>query len=315
MTGLVLLPIAGILSAQCGGNDVVDSADALADGTVDGGTLDAALDANLADRQRETSSEDSGMFDARTDAEAALLDAEGGSPMPTEGGDADGPVNAGDAEAGFDGGVVVAPPGLGTSKTFAVLAGTTVTNSGATTAITGDVGVWPGTAVAGPPSGQVNGTIHPGDGAAMQAEADLTTAYNNLAGRPCLTTMTSVDLGGKTLGPGVYCFASSAAQTVGDLTLDGQGNPNAVWIFQIGSTLTISTNVSTVMINQGNACNVYWQVGSSATINGGAQFKGNILAQVSISLLTNANVSPGRTLTQMAAVSLLSNTISNAGCP
>jgi type VI secretion system secreted protein VgrG len=149
----------------------------------------------------------------------------------------------------------------------------------------------------------------------MQAEADLTTAYNNLAGRPCQHPMTGVDLGGKTLPPGVYCFGVAAAQTVGALTLDGQGDPNAVWIFQIASTLTISTNLSTAMIGGGNACNVYWQVGSSATINVDAQFKGNILAQTSITLLTGANVSPGRTLAQTGAVTLDSNAISNAGCP
>jgi type VI secretion system secreted protein VgrG len=148
----------------------------------------------------------------------------------------------------------------------------------------------------------------------MKAEADLTTAYNDLEGRPCEHTMTGVDLGGKTLPPGVYCFAVAATQTVGDLTLDGEGNPNAVWIFQIASTLTISSNLSTTMIGAGNACNVYWQVGSSATINGGAQLKGNVFAQVSISLLNGANVSPGRTLTQTAAVTMQSTDISNAGC-
>jgi hypothetical protein len=149
----------------------------------------------------------------------------------------------------------------------------------------------------------------------MAAEADLTTAYNDLAARPCQHSMTGVDLGGKTIAPGVYCFAVAAAQTVGDLTLDGEGDPSAVWIFQIGSTLTIFSNLSTIMINGGNACNVYWQVGSSATINGGAQVKGNVFAQASISLLDGANVAPGRTLTQTAAVTMQSADISNAGCP
>jgi type VI secretion system secreted protein VgrG len=149
----------------------------------------------------------------------------------------------------------------------------------------------------------------------MKAEADLTTAFNDLAARPCQHTMTDVDLGGKTLPPGVYCFAVAAAQAVGDLTLDGQGDPNAVWIFQIASTLTISPNVSTTMIGGGNACNVYWQVGSSATINGGAQLIGNVFAQASISLLNGATVSPGRTLAQTAAVTMQSTNISNAGCP
>jgi hypothetical protein len=127
--------------------------------------------------------------------------------------------------------------------------------------------------------------------------------------------MTGVDLGGKTLPPGVYCFGFTAAQTAGTLTLDAQGNPNAVWIFQIGSTLTISTNLSTTVIGGGSACNVYWQVGSSATINVGAQFSGSILAQASITVQTGASVSPGRTLTQTAAVTLDTNAISKAGCP
>jgi len=277
--------------------------------------------------------------DAATDAEAGLRDADSGlldaadargvdsgdaDATAVEAGDADATAvdaadggasdaDSGDADAGVEGGVVA--PLLGTAKTFAVLAGSTITNTGVTTAVFGDVGISPGTALVGLTAGQVTGTIHLGDAVAMQAEADVTTAYNNLAGRPCQHTMTSIDLGGKTLPPGVYCFASSAAQMVGDLTLDGQGDPNAVWIFQIGSTLTISTNVSTTMINSGSACNVYWQVGSSATINGGAQFKGNIVAQASISLLTGANVSPGRTWAQTAAVTMQSSAISIAGCP
>ncbi|MDP9150775.1 MAG: ice-binding family protein [Myxococcota bacterium] len=218
------------------------------------------------------------------------------------------------ADAGVEGGTVV-PPALGTAATFAVLAGSTITNAGAATALVGDVGISPGTALVALTTWQITGTIHLGDATAMQAEADLTTAYNDLAGRPCQHAMTSIDLGGKTLAPGVYCFAVSAAQMVGDLTLDGQGDPNAVWIFQIGSTLTVASNLSTTMINAGNACNVYWQVGSSATINVGAQFKGNVLAQASISLLTGANVSPGRTLTQTAAVTMQSSAISNTGCP
>jgi hypothetical protein len=336
---LVLLPIGALLSAECGGNDVIDSTDASADAAFDGGTVDAVSDGNLADRPAETSSGDSGMPDAGTDAaedgspEAA--DAGGADAGDARAGDADaggadaggvdaggvdargadaGDANAGDADAAVEGGTL-APPALGTAKTFAVLAGSTITNTGVATAIVGDVGVSPGTALTGLTAGQVTGTIHLGDAVAMQAEADLTTAYNNLAGRPCQHTMSNIDLGGKTLPPGVYCFASSAAQMVGDLTLDGQGNSNAVWIFQIASTLTIATNLSTTMINGGNACNVYWQVGSSATINGGAQFKGNILAQASISLLTGANVSPGRTLAQTAAVTMQSSAISNAGCP
>jgi hypothetical protein len=355
----VLFSIGILLSAGCGGNDVIDSVDGSGDATFESGAFDAVSDPTLADRPNDTASGDTGpdARDAGPDADAAVSDAAGlldTGPAPdvvlvdspglfdaesglldapglldAEGGLVDGAdaggvdaggmdaagLDGGDAEAGSEGGIVIAPPSLGTARTFAVLAGMTITNTGVTTAIVGDVGISPGTALVGLTAGQVTGTIYLGGAVAMQAEADLTTAYNNLSGRPCTHDMTSIDLGGKTLPPGVYCFASSAAQMVGDLTLDGVGDPNAVWIFQIASTLTISTNLSTVMIRSGNACNVYWQVGSSATINGGAQFKGNILAQASISLLTGANVSPGRTLAQTAAVTMQSSAISNAGCP
>jgi hypothetical protein len=298
--GLLLVSIAVLLLVRCGGSDVVDSADASTDAV-----LDTLSDAILADGPDETSSEDSGTPDVGAGEETTFHDAEAGSPDAADAGE-----GAAEAEAGG-----VAPPALATASTFAIIASSTVTNTGTATAVVGDVGISPGTALVGLTAGQVTGTIYLGDAVAAQAEADQTTAYNNLVGRPCQHTMTSVDLGGKTLPPGVYCFAVSAAQAVGDLTLDGQGDPNAVWIFQIGSTLTIGSNLSTTMINGGSACNVYWQVGSSATINGGAQFKGNILAQASISLLTGANVSPGRIFAQTAAVTIQSSVISIAGCP
>ncbi|MDP9001474.1 MAG: ice-binding family protein [Myxococcota bacterium] len=347
---VVVLPIAALLATECGGNDVIGSADASGDVTIDTNATEGASDTS-ADRPADSISESVGMADAadanmRTDgntgpdADAGLRDGEGGSGDAAEGGDAEGGdagagrgdsgdaqagsdagdaeaggMDAGDAEGGFEAGPILLPPVLGTARTFSVLAGATITNTGVATAVFGDVGISPGTALVGLTAGQVTGTIHLGDAVAMQAEADTTTAYNDLAGRPCQFTMTNIDLGGKTLPPGVYCFAISAAQAVGNLTLDGLGDPNAVWIFQIASTLTIASNLSTVMINGGNACNVYWQVGSSATINGGAQFKGNILAQASISLLTGASVSPGRTLAQTAAVTMDNSAISNAGCP
>jgi hypothetical protein len=310
--GLALLLIAGGLSTECGGNDVIDSADSSTDGSFDSGPVDAAMDSMLADSSPEEAdgSFDSGPVDAADGATDSML---------AESGLADAGPDAGDAsldaaDSGFEGGGLAAPA-LHSAKTFAVLASSTITNIGVTTAIVGDVGISPGTALVNLPSGQVSGTIHLGDAVAAQAQSDVATAYNDLVGRPCQHVMSSVDLGGTTLAPGVYCFAIAAAQMVGNLTLDAQGDPNAVWIFQIGSTLTIATNVSTNMINQGNACNVYWQVGSSATINTGAGFKGNILAKASITLLTGANVSPGRTFAQTAAVTLDSNGISNAGCP
>jgi hypothetical protein len=311
--------LAAFLSAACGGSDVVDSADA----------ADATSDQGETPPPDATSDEKTDSTDALPEGSAGSLDVSAGETEPSEssgpdgesGGDASrdasresGDEDSGSADGAIEGGTI-APPALGTARTFAVLAGSTITNTGTATAIVGDVGISPGTALVGLTAGQVTGTLHLGDALAMMAEADLTTAYNDLARRPCEHTMTDVDLGGKTLPPGVYCFAVAAAQTVGDLTLDGEGDPNAVWIFQIGSTLTISSNLSTTLIHGGNACNVYWQVGSSATINGGAQVKGNVFAQASISLLDGANVGPGRTLTQTAAVTMQSTGISNAGCP
>jgi hypothetical protein len=318
--GVLLAPLAGVVSLECGGSDVIDAVDGSADATSDGGETssegmsDAGVDSN-----EGTPEAAMGSLDVATAGETAAGEADGTESGDVEAGGAEvgleaGGVDAGGTDATVEGGTI-APPALGTARTFAVLAGATITNTGTATAIFGDVGISPGTALVGLTAGQVTGTLHLGDPAAMKAEADLTTAYNDLAGRPCQHTMTDVDLGGKTLPPGVYCFAVAAAQAVGDLTLDGQGDPNAVWIFQIASTLTISPNLSTTMIGGGNACNVYWQVGSSATINGGAQLKGNVFAQASISLLNGANVSPGRTLAQTAAVTMQSTNISNAGCP
>ena len=134
-------------------------------------------------------------------------------------------------------------PSLGTAQSFAVLGGSTVTNTGPTI-ITGDLGVSPGTAVTGFPPGIVTGgTIHAADAVALQAQSDTTTAYNDLAGQACTIDLTGQDLGGLTLVPGVYCFSSSA-QLTGALTLDAEGDPNAVWVFQIGSTLTTASNSS-----------------------------------------------------------------------
>lgn len=198
-------------------------------------------------------------------------------------------------------------PSLGTADNFAVLAGSTVTNTGPTT-VRGDLGVSPGTAVTGFPPGTVTeGTIHTNDAVAQQAQADLTTAYNELAGMACDTTLTGQDLGGLTLGPGVYCFTSSA-QLTGTLTLDAEGDPNAEFIFQIGSTLTTASNSAVEVINGGNDCNVYWQVGSSATIGTATGFAGNILALTSITVNTGANTA-GRLLARNGAVTLDSNSV------
>jgi len=202
----------------------------------------------------------------------------------------------------------VAPP-LGTAQTFAVLGGTTVTNTATPTVVIGDLGVYSGTAVTGFPPGIVTGgTIYAGGAVAAEAQADNTIAYGNLLGQPCGTTITA-DLGGTTLTPGVYCSTSTMALT-GTLTLDALGDPNAVWVFQIASSITTGTGASVVFKNSfGQDCNVFWQVGSSATLGTGTAFKGSILALASITLDTGASLS-GRALAQNGAVTLDNNSVS-----
>jgi hypothetical protein len=203
-----------------------------------------------------------------------------------------------------------APP-LGSAQSFAVLGGSTVTNTGPSV-ITGDLGVSPGSAVTGfPPGVVVSGLIHAADALAGSAQGSVTTAYTNLAAQPCTQDLTGQDLGGKTLTAGVYCFSTSA-QLTGTLTLNAQGNASAVFIFKIGSTLTTASGSSVVMINGGSPCNVFWQVGSSATLGTTTVFTGNILALTSITLTTGTTVT-GRALARNGAVTLDSNTV-NATC-
>jgi len=204
-----------------------------------------------------------------------------------------------------------APVFLGTADDFGVLGATTVTNTGLTV-INGDVGLSPGTAVTGFPPGVVNGTIHAADAVAAQAQTDLTDAYNVAAGRPCDTLLTGQDLGGMVLTHGVYCFSSSAGLT-GTLTLDGEGDPNAVFIFQIGSTLTTASASRVNFVNSAQSCLAIWQVGSSATLGTTTAFGGSILALTSITATTGATVD-GRLLARNGAVTLDTNTVTSAQC-
>lgn len=194
---------------------------------------------------------------------------------------------------------------------FSVLAGSTVTNTGSTV-ISGDVGVSPGTAVTGFPPGLASGAIHKADGAAAQAQAALTAAYIDAAGRAGGTTVAG-DLVGQTFTPGVYKSTSSLANT-GDVTLDAQGDPAAVFIFQIASTLTTGSGSHIVLANNASACNVFWQVGSSATLGTNSVFKGNILALTSITITTGVNLQ-GRALARNGAVTLDSDVITGCTCP
>lgn len=201
--------------------------------------------------------------------------------------------------------------GLGTADSFAVLGGSTVTNTGPTV-ITGDLGLSPGTSVTGFPPGTVSGTQHVADTTAAAAQTALTTAYNDAAGRTPVTTVPT-ELGGTTKTPGVYDSAAGTFGITGTLTLDAQGDASSVFIFKTASTL-ITAGASTVILTGGaQACNVFWQVGSSATLGTNSIFKGNILALTSATLTTGANVS-GRVLARNGAVTLDSNTIAVATC-
>lgn len=201
-------------------------------------------------------------------------------------------------------------PSLGTASSFGVLGGSTVTNTGSTS-VMGNVGVSPGTAITGFPPGTLTGALHANDAVAQQAQLDSAAAFGALD-QPCDATLTGQDLGGMTLTEGVYCFAT-AAQLTGNLTLDGGGATDSVFIFTMGSTLTTASNASVQFVNGAQACNVFWRVGSSATLGTGTSFAGNILALASITLNTGASVD-GRALAQTGAVTMDTNVIAASGC-
>jgi type VI secretion system secreted protein VgrG len=202
---------------------------------------------------------------------------------------------------------------LGAAETFAVLGATTVTNTGASQ-ISGSVGVSPGTAITGFGPGIItNGALHAGDATATQAHADLATAYTAFAGlfSPPANNLSGTDLGGKTLTPGVYRYDTSAASG-GVLTFDAQNNPNARFVVQIGTTLITSSSSSVALINGADARNVYFQVGTSATLGTGSTFIGNILADASITTVSGTNLT-GRLLAVTGAVTLDTNNVTSPG--
>jgi hypothetical protein len=208
---------------------------------------------------------------------------------------------AGAATAG-----AAAPVPLGTAAHFAVLAASTVTNTGPTR-VTGDLGLSPGTSVTGFPPGVVIGTMYKADAVAAQAQTDLTTAYNDAAGQPATATIPT-ELGGTTETSGVYVSAAGTFGITGTVTLNAQGNPAAVFIFKAASTLITASASNVKLVNGAKAANVFWLVGSSATLGTYSTFRGDILALASITVTTGVTIH-GRALARTAAVTLDTDTI------
>lgn len=196
---------------------------------------------------------------------------------------------------------------LGSSADYAVLGYSTVTNTGAT-AVTGDLGLSPGTSVTGFPPGTFSGTENLNNSASATAQADLTSAYANASGRSNCAGTVAGNIGGLTLTPGLYVSSSSLAISSGYLTLNGQGNAGAVFIFQIASTLTVTSGLQVVLTNGTQAANVFWQVSSSATLGTTCHVSGTIMAYASITLDTGATLD-GRALAKTGAISMESSQI------
>jgi hypothetical protein len=201
---------------------------------------------------------------------------------------------------------------LGTAGNYSVLAGTEVTNVG-NSVLNLSLGVSPGTSITGFPPGIVNPPATIDNAGAAQAQLDLTAAYTNAAGRP-LNATTAADLAGLTLVGGVYAASSNGALLLtGNLTLDGENNPDSVFIFKTDSTLTTSSASSVSLINGAQQCNVFWQIGSTAILGSGSTFVGNILALTSITMGDGVTVQ-GRALARNAEVTLINDTFNQPTC-
>jgi hypothetical protein len=202
-----------------------------------------------------------------------------------------------------------APVGLGSAASFSVLAGSTVTNTGPTTMF-GDLGLDPGSAITGAP--HALGATHIDDGVALSAKNALTVGYTDAAGRPA-TQLASADLSGQSFTPGVYDASSSLLFSAGNVTLNAQGDPNAVFIFQVGSSMTTGSATHVLLTNGAQPCNVFWQIGASATLGTNSVFAGTVMALTTITANTGATLD-GRLLARNGAVNLDTNTITTSTC-
>ncbi len=210
---------------------------------------------------------------------------------------------------------VQAPVNLGTASSFAVIAASTITNTGTTQiggTAGGNIGLHPGTIFTGQTSATISGSVNLADAVALTAKNDLQVAYNDAIGRTP-TDRIGTELGGTIIKPGVYDSADGTFQLTGTLTLDGEGNPNAVFIFKTASTLITASGSNIVLINGATSCNTYWVVGSSATLGTNSSFVGQLMAQASITANTGATVQ-GKLLALTGAVTLDTNTITNDIC-